>query len=319
MTDPLGTVDLRRSASVCETLRRGTEANLGARCRRGSIDVLPPDEPVRRLIATGDLHDHPEALSRLTAMAGMGDAGATPTAHVTLHEVVHSDRLMNGMDFSYRALVKVAALKAAFPEHVHTLLANHELSQIIGAGIVKDGVPVVQAFNDGVDYVFGDDAPHVLDEIGRFIRSMPLALRVVGGARAQAWSREGLPTDLLCAHSLPSPELMDRLDPGVLSRDLTEEDYAPRRGSAHLMVWGRGHRAEHLEALGRAWDVGGFILGHEKAEEGWMIIEPCGLVLNTDDQRATVADLDLTDPVDVGALRVDAPGGSRLVRLHGAG
>jgi hypothetical protein len=319
MTDPLGSVDLRRSASVCEALHRGTEANLGARCRQGSIDVLGHDEPVRRLIATGDLHDHPEALTRLMSMAGLGDARATPGAHLTLHEVVHSDRLMNGMDFSYRALVKVAALKAAFPEHVHTLLANHELSQIIGAGIVKDGVPVVEAFSEGVAYVFGDDAPDVLAAIGRFIRSMPLALRVIGGARAQAWADRGAAQDLLCAHSLPSPDLMDRLDTGILARALTEADYAPRRGSAHLMVWGRGHRAEHLEALGRAWDVGGFILGHEKAEEGWMFIEPCALVLNTDGPRATVADLDLSSPVDLGALRMNGPGGSRLVRLHGQG
>ena len=30
------------------------------------------------------------------------------------------------MDFSYRALARVAELKTLYPEHVHTLLANHE-------------------------------------------------------------------------------------------------------------------------------------------------------------------------------------------------
>ena len=46
------------------------------------------------------------------------------------------------------ALEEVAALKADHPELVHTLLANHELSQIIGAGIIKDGIKVSVEFSN---------------------------------------------------------------------------------------------------------------------------------------------------------------------------
>ena len=36
-------------------------------------------------------------------------------------------------------------------------------------------------------------------------------------------------------------------------RDLTDDDYVPRQGSAHLMVWGRGYDSEQLEDLVERW------------------------------------------------------------------
>ncbi len=263
--------NLQNAESVCAALRAGAEANLAAACRKGSIDVIAAPG---RLIATGDLHDNPVHLAKLTALAGLGGSdgaterrsdewkGAEPPTHLLLHEIIHSDRLLNGMDFSFRALVKVAALKASFPERVHAILANHELAQVVGAGIVKDGVKVVEAFNMGVEYVFGDDTPAVTEAIGVFIKSMPLALRCHCGPMGESHH------DILCAHSLPAPALMSRFDATVLSRDLTEADYEPRQGAAHLKVWGRGYDAEQIEDLVERWGVNMFILGHEKAENG---------------------------------------------------
>jgi hypothetical protein len=297
MSSFLESVNTRRADDVVDIFERAAEANLRSPTRRGSVDVVGPDDPTRRLIATGDLHDNPAALDRLAQRAGMTDASATPSAHLTLHEVIHSDRLTNGMDFSYRSLVKVAALKAAFPRHVHTLLANHELSQISGSGIIKDGVSVVQAFNDGVEYVFGGDTARVMDAMGAFIRSMALALRCVAPARVVAAEGTGSAdraVDLFTCHSLPEESLFDRFDVGVFDRALVEEDYVPRRGSAHLLVWGRGHPPELLGTLGERLGVGLFVLGHEHAEGGWMRREPNTLVLNTDGPEAKIAELDLS-------------------------
>ncbi len=272
-------LDLRRAASVIAVLEHARDANLNARCRRGSVDVISPDDGTsRRLIATGDLHDNPVHLARLVHAAGLYSGSLS---HLTLHEVVHGGRLVNEMDFSFRALVRVAALKAAHPEYVHTLLANHELSQIVGSGIVKDGVNVVRAFNDAIDFTFADDAPAVQAAIAAFIRSKPLAL--IAGT-------------ILCAHSLPAPDLMDRFDPTVLSRPLAEEDYIPRRGSAHLMVWGRSHTPAQLESLAQQWGVSLFILGHEHAHDGALLVTPNAVVLNSDHELAKVIEIDLDSP-----------------------
>lgn len=271
---------------VVSALEAGARANRAAGCRRQSIDVI---EYPGVLIATGDLHDNPVAFEKLVEVAGLGgetpeDPGGVPR-HLTLHEIIHSDRLIHGMDFSYRALVRVAALKARHPERVHVLLGNHELSQIVGAGIIKDGIKVVEVFNDGVEYVFGGDAPRVHAAIGEFVRSMPLALRCVCPRK-----------DILCAHSVPDPALMSRFDPTVLFRDLTPEDYEPRKGAAYLMVWGRKYDAEQLEDLVERWGVGMFILGHEKAENGVKLVPPAAVVLNSDHARGVYLPIDLSDP-----------------------
>ena len=84
------------------------------------------------------------------------------------HEVIHPDRLIGGVDTSWRSLLRIASLKIAHTESVHTLLANHELSQIVGSGIVKDGVRVVDAFNEGIALSFHDDAGQVQDSLESF-------------------------------------------------------------------------------------------------------------------------------------------------------
>jgi hypothetical protein len=277
----------------------GASANRGAKCRVGSIDRI---ESPGRLIATGDLHDNPLHLIRLVRAAGLedsetakqrdsetGNALVSKRSHLVLHEIVHSERIVNDADYSYRMLARVAALKAEFPELVHTLLANHELSQVLGAGIIKDGVKVVEAFNTGVEDVFGEEAPGVQEAIKEFIMSMPLALRCVCGPPGQR-------RDILVAHSVPSTAMMERFDATVLSRELTPADYEPRKGAAHIMVWGRGYDAEQLEDLVERWGVNLFILGHEKAENGVQIIPPCAVVLNSDHERGVYLPIDLEHP-----------------------
>lgn len=293
----LDALDLASADAVVEALLAGARANLNAACRRGSIDYI---EPPGKLVATGDLHDNPLHFERVLRAAGMGaalghaevsdaDKRFVPTdgrmAHVTLHEVIHSDRLIAGMDFSYRVLTRVALMKAHAPEHVHVLLGNHELAQITGAGIIKDGVRSVDAFNAGVEHVFGSETDRVHEAIGTFVRSMPLALKI--------HTRRG---DILASHSLPPAAMMNRFDPAVLSRALTEADYEPRRGSAHIMVWGRGYDEELLEDLVERWGVYMFILGHEKVSQGAMFVPPNAVVLNSDHAQGAYLVLDLSAP-----------------------
>lgn len=293
-------LDLRDSQSVAEAFLRGAQANRESVLRRGSIEVVTPEDPTPALIVTGDLHDNPMSFARLLQAAGMdGPEGSTPRAHLTLHELIHPDTLSNGRDLSVRVFAKVADLKARFPRHVHTLLANHELAEIVGAGIIKDGVNVVKLFDEGVEFLYGDDAPRVMEALGEFVRSMPLGLRCVGAGAAMP---DGRPGDLLCAHSLPGPDLLDRFDPSILERDITEDDRAPRRGSAHILVWGRGQSDKLVEDLSLRWNTGTFVLGHEKAPAGWLRLANRALVLNTDHHEGVFAELDLRKTWDAGTI-----------------
>lgn len=284
--EAFGPLQLSDAGLVVRVFRAGADANRSAACRQGSLDVI---HAPGRLIATGDIHDNAMHLRRVVEAAGLGDR--PDPAHLTLHEIIHPGNLQGGVDFSYRALARVAALKAEFPEYVHVLLGNHELSQIAGAGIVKDGVRVVEAFNEGLQLVFGEQASDVAGALAEFVRSMPLALR------CHCLKPTGAPWgDILCAHSLPGLAMMQRFDPAVLMRDLSDDDYQPRTGSAHIMVWGRGYDAEQLEDLVERWGVNLFLLGHEKAENGVTLVPPNAIVLNSDHAKGVYLPIDLGDP-----------------------
>lgn len=291
----LSTLPLTQAGAVRDLFMAGAEANRKASCRRGSIDWI---EAPGMLIATGDLHDNPLHMARLVTAAKMdgaasrSDAPGPQAPHITLHEIIHPPRLVNGMDFSFRALARVAALKAEFPERVHVLLGNHELAQVLGTAIIKDGVRVVDAFNAGLAYAYGDESESVAEAIKTFVMSMPVAMRV------ECLGPDGRPggRHLLCSHSLPSPGQMARFDPTILSRDLEERDYEPLKGSAYNMVWGRSHDAELLEDLVERWGINLFIIGHEKADNGVRIVPPNAVILNSDHERGVYLPLDLSDP-----------------------
>ena len=87
--------------------------------------------------------------------------------------------------------------------------------------------------------------------------------------------------------------MMARFDPAVLRRELTDDDYLPITGSAFMMVWGRGHDHELLEDLTEAWGVNLFILGHEHAADGHLLIDPNALVLSSDHHKGVYLPIDL--------------------------
>lgn len=233
-----------------------------------------------RLLVTGDLHDNPAHLQKILALAKLDES---PGHHAVFHEIIHGERLVNGVDFSHRMLARIAELVIAHPTQVHPLLANHELAQLTGKGISKGAGNSVEMFNDGLEYVFGDDWLEVDAAIKRFIAAMPLALITDRG--------------VLCAHSLPAEAMMERFDAAVLDRPLTADDYAAPSGSAHLMVWGRNHSIEHIERLASAWGVKLLCIGHEHVETGAEARGSRLLILNSDHERGRVVGIDLmTEP-----------------------
>ena len=265
--------DLTNAGQVTALFDRAAHAMRSSPYRKGSIVQLPA---TGRLLVTGDLHDNPEHLGKIVQLARL-DAFADH--HVVLHEIIHSERLVNGVDLSHRMLARVAELIVAHPQQVHVVLANHELAQMTGQGVSKGAGNSVELFNAGLQYVFSGDWEAVSKSIKGFIRAMPLALRSESG--------------LLCAHSLPGPRSMAQFDPGVLMRELADTDYEPRTGSAYLMVWGRGHTPEQIDKLAEGWGVNLFCLGHQHVEAGLAVHGERMVVLNSDHEAAAVLSVDL--------------------------
>lgn len=273
-----GVIDFRDASAVAELCERAATTLRESPWRHHCAVHLPANG---RLLATGDLHDNPIHLQKIIRLSKLDQS---PNHHVVLHEMIHSERLVNGIDLSHRMLVKVAQLVVDYPTQVHPLLANHELAQLTGRGVSKGAGNSVELFQAGLEFAFGDDAETVTDAIKEFISSMALA--AIGGGESDR---------VFCAHSLTASHMMKHFDMQILDRDLRPEDYESPFGSAHLMVWGRAHTAPHIESLANKWKVKLFCIGHEHAETGFEIVHPRLVVLNSDHERGVALPIDLAN------------------------
>ncbi len=293
-------LDLQDPDVVCGLFDRAAALTENDPRRRGNVIELPRyDRPgVGRFTLTGDLHDNFDNLVRITRVAQLE---ASPDHFLVLHELSHGDRLVNGVDMSAITVARVAALKVAFPEQVFLLMSNHDLAQLRGEGISKGGVSVVEAFDDGVEYLYGDEAPRVLESMNRFFRSMALGVRCGNG--------------VFISHSLPAPKFIDDFDPAVLDRAYEEADLEPPRGSAYVMVWGRHHNDKIASELKVLLDAKVFVVGHQPAEMGWEVQGQHILIINSDHHHGVALPIDLHETYTQDTL-IDHVVPLNSIRLH---
>ena len=161
------TLNLNDAAAVIDVFQRAAAAMRDSPHRSGSATRLPARG---RLLATGDLHDNPIHFEKIVRLARLAES---EDHHVVLHELIHGDKLLNGMDFSHRMLARIAALLLDHPLQVHPVLANHELSQMKGTSVTKGAGDSVQLFLDALDYVFGDSAEEVNEASLYFEKELP--------------------------------------------------------------------------------------------------------------------------------------------------
>jgi hypothetical protein len=265
-------INFSNHEDVCAVLHSASNILLTNKNRRGCAHHLPSNGQV---LVTGDLHDNPVHFSKIIQLADLDIS----TNHVVLQELIHSGGDSSTVDFSYRMLVRVAALVIAYPTQVHPILANHELSQATGRPITKGGGELVQKFNDGVQQAFGKHAESVVDALNTFILAMPLA----------AQSKTGL----MCMHSLPNELTMDEYDKEILQRELQPADYRGPFGTAYMTVWGRQYGPEQVNALAEHWGVTLFCLGHAWVPSGIDMAMPNVLLINSDHNNGVVLPVQL--------------------------
>ncbi|MSR28610.1 MAG: hypothetical protein EXS03_03420 [Phycisphaerales bacterium] len=255
---------------VISVLEAGADAMEDSPLRQGASVRLPLRGT---LLFSGDIHDYPGHLEAIVRLANLDES---PDNHVILHELIHGERVFNGMDMSYRNLSAVAALVQRYPRQVHPILANHELAQCFRIAVSKGGGDQVAMFDAGLDYVFSDRAEEVATAIRDFIRAMPLVVRAENGV----W----------CGHSIPAQGDFDR---AIFDRPLEDADYLGPDGGAWRLVWGRLQDPAHVKALLAKFDAKVFLVGHCHAEMG--IESPVDglVVVNSDHDRGVVVQIDL--------------------------
>lgn len=250
--------------------------------RDGSLLRLPN---YGQVVMTGDMHGHERNFERLQKYTDLQHAVGR---HVILHELIHSEPSpLDAADTSHRLMLQAARWKNEFPDQVHFLQSNHELSQLTGKQITKGGRVVTFDFERSLAVDYGDDSKLVLDAISTFIASFPLAGRTENR--------------VFLSHSLPNARDLSHFDPTVVTRDLQPQDICDG-GDAYLLVWGRHHTPELLDELARAFDVDLFICGHQPQEEGFEVVHDRLIILASDHNHGMFLPFDLKKTFNIDDL-----------------
>jgi hypothetical protein len=272
-----------QAARVVETFQIASDENHSSPLRQANTIYLPPQG---ELWMTGDIHDHRRNYEKLIRAA---DLGNNPNRHLVLHELIHGDRFdADGAEDSWELLFKSAELKCDHPEQVHFLLANHDLAQIHGEGIMKAGLSVCEAFTAGVKKAFAGDTDRVDAAIKDFLLSFPLAVRA--------------PNGIFCCHSLPTDAQIDSFDYSVFDRALESRDYSRRMGAVYQLIWGRHMSADTATKFADAVSARIVITGHQPQEAGYLVNGDRHLILASDHNQGVFLPMDLSESYDMEML-----------------
>jgi hypothetical protein len=269
---------------VVETFGAAGDENKLSALRKAQVVTLPDEGEVW---VCGDLHDHRTNFSKFINAA---DLANNPQRHIVLHELIHGDHYdSSGAEDSWRMLHQAAELKCNFPEQVHFLLANHDLAQIHGEGIMKAGLSVCEAFNAGIKRDFDDRALLVTVAITEFLLTLPLAIRC--------------PNGLFFCHSLPNDDQIKDFDYTVFDRDpLLPEDYRRRTGPVYQLIWGRKVTPAGVEEFAQKVGASLIVTGHQPQEMGYAVNGDKHLIIASEHNQGVFLPLNLSQKYDMPGL-----------------
>ena len=253
---------------VADIFRQAAELVTSDPHREGNM--VHPGSPEQVVIA-GDIHGNRENFTKILSYAS--SAGDSPPTLI-LQEIIHGPQdIRTGVDRSVELLLRAARLKISSPVNVHFLLGNHDVAQFTGSEITKEGTGVCRGFVEGVNFIYGNDAPEVLDAVIEFCRSFPLAIR--------------FDNRVMVSHSLPSPNRAELGGTEILNRPSQEADFL-RGKPVYEWVWGRNQTPEQLEELSEKLDVDFFVLGHRHIEDGYLMIPERAVAIHSNTNHGVV-------------------------------
>ena len=236
---------------VVATIRRATELFRNTPGRGGSIISL---DDAADVMVVGDLHGNLVAFKKTLAAAALD---RHPKRHLVLQELIHGPLFYpnDGGDRSHQLLDVVAALKCQFPERAHLILGNHELSELTGRVIGKDGETLNAMFMEGIKTAYVARADEIFGSYKELFAALPLAIRT--------------PNRVYVCHTVPDEADLDALDLDLLKADHWPESAMKRRGTIYALTWGRDTSPETADRFAALVDADFFVTGHQPCEEGF--------------------------------------------------
>ncbi len=269
-----------------------TSANYNDPKRRGQIISLPADGDI---VVTGDLHGNEP---NYAAIIDRADLDSHPKRHLVIQEVTHV--LEVGPDSSSEVIAEVARLKVKYPDRVHLLMGNHEMSELTGQEILKGGVCLNILFRQALINKYGEEhADGIRTAMLKFFRSWPLAIRTENR--------------IFICHSTPPAKHIRHYSTRWFRQD-TESLWTERnRKMLYLLLWSREYDPKAAKQFAGRVDADVLLVGHKSCPKGWDVPNDTHIIIDCKDHRAHLISFDLTLPYTHEELS------QRLERLHPVG
>jgi hypothetical protein len=233
-------------------LKKATELFRATPGRKGGLVTLGVS--AEEVMVVGDLHGNIPAFRQVLIAA---DLGNHPRRHLVLQELVHGNKHYpdDQGDKSHQLVDIVCALKCQYPDRVHLILGNHELSELTGRPIAKAGIALNALFRIGIKTAYGDSADAIYQAYQTLFASLPLAVRTSNRV-------------FLC-HTIPDPIDLEEFDASIFDAEIWAPQAMARHGAVYAVTWGRNIEADNIDRFARIVDADWFITGHQPCEEGY--------------------------------------------------
>jgi hypothetical protein len=233
------------------TIRRATELMRATPGRSGGI-IVP--ERAEEILVVGDLHGNVQAFKQVLVLAALD---RNPRRHLVLQELIHGkiEYHNDGGDCSHQLVDLFSALKCQYPDRVHLILGNHELAELTGRIIGKDGKALNLMFRMGISTAYGSSAAEIYEAYKGLFAALPLAIRTANR--------------VFVCHTLPDEDDLDNLDLDLLKADIWPAEAMQRHGTIYALTWGRDTDPRVADRFAAMVDADWFICGHQPCDEGF--------------------------------------------------
>jgi hypothetical protein len=269
---------------VLATIDRAAELFRATPGRKGGLVRIEGAEDV---MVVGDLHGNIPAFRRFLDMA---DLPGMPGRHLVLQELVHGTRMYpdDAGDRSHQLVDVVCALKCQFPDRVHLILGNHELSELTDRPIAKGGVALNVLFRMGIATAYGAMGDAIYAAYLRLFAALPLACRTENR--------------VMMVHTLPEARDIDGFDPAIFDADAWPPEWTARRGPVYAITWGRDSDAETVDRFATLVGADLFVTGHQPCDHGFRRANDRQLIVDGTNPLPTCCLFPARGPVSIDGL-----------------
>jgi hypothetical protein len=266
------------------TIRRATELMRSTPGRTGGI-VAPPGAD--EVLVVGDLHGNIPAFKKVLTLAALD---RNPGRHLVLQELIHGKVMYpdDAGERSHQLLDVTSALKCQYPDRVHVILGNHELSELTGRIIGKDGKALNMLFRQGIKTAYGAASEEIYEAYKGLFAAMPLAIRTANR--------------VFVCHTIPDEDDLNRLDLSLLKADTWPPEAMQRRGTIYALTWGRDTDPAVADRFAAMVDVDYFICGHQPCDEGFRQANHRQIIIDGTDPYPAYCLFSTTAPTTIDAL-----------------